>query len=143
MLLVTFVHVRRFAGQKRAAQHLDSILYCFGEPGDSACSKVVRDYYWDVIEAPVGANGVRSLTLSSADRRSLERRRLLEDKMNMLDICDCIYAQETGPVAGTADVRSSRTWQRSGVWVFDPDLSEELDRYWVYSGWKNDKLGQS
>lgn len=142
MLLVTFVHVRRFAGQKRAAQQLDSILYCFGEPGDSVCSKVVRDYYWDVKEAPIEANGVRSLTLSSADRRSLESRRLLGDKMNMLDICDCIYAQETGPVTGTADVRSSRTWQRSGVWVLDPDLSEELNRYWIYSGWKNDKLGQ-
>jgi hypothetical protein len=131
MLLVTFVHVRRFAGQKRAALQLDSILHCFGDPGDSACGNVVRGYYWDLREAAVGADGVRSLTLSSKARRSLKNMKLLENRINALDICDCIFAQETGPVAGTrTDVRSSRRWQRSGVWVFDPELSDDLHHYW-------------
>jgi hypothetical protein len=134
MLLVTFVHVRRFAGQKRAALQLDSVLYCFGDPGDSACGNVVRGYYWDLREAAVGADGVRSLTLSSKDRRSLKNMKLLGNKINALDICDCIFAQETGPAAGTrTDVRSSRRWQRSGVWVFDPELSDDLHHYWFDS----------
>jgi len=138
MLLVTFVHVRRFAGQRRAALQLDSILYCFGDPGDSACGNVVRGYYWDLKEAPIGANGVRSLSLSSKERRSLKSMKLLGNEINVLDVCDCIFAQETGPVAGSqADVRSSRKWQRSGIWVFDPKLSEDLDRYWVYSAWRS------
>jgi hypothetical protein len=144
MLLVTFVHVRRFAGQKRAALQLDSILCCFGDPGDSACGNVVRGYYWDLKKAPFGAGGLRSLTLSSKARRSLKNMKLLGNKINVLDICDSIFAQETGPGAGTrADVRSSRKWQRSGIWVFDRDLSEELNRYWVYSAWVNNELGPS
>lgn len=134
MLLVTFVHVRRFAGQKRAALQLDSILYCFGDPEDSACGNVVRGYWWDLKDAAVGADGVRSLTLSSKDRRSLKNMKLLGNEINTLDICDCIFAQETSPVAGTpVDVRSSRRWRRSGIWVFDSELSDDLHHYWLGS----------
>ena len=143
MLLVTLVHVRRFAGQRRAAQQLDSILYCFGDPDDSACANVVRKHYWKLKDAVIGAGGLRSLTLSSKDRRSLKNMKLLENEINVLDICDCLFAQETGPAAGNqSDVRSSRKWQRSGVWVLDHDLPEDLNHYWVYSSWRNDEVFQ-
>jgi hypothetical protein len=60
--------------------------------------------------------------------------KLLERKINVLDICDCVFARETGPAAGSrADVRSSQTWQRTGTWVFDPELSEDLNQYWLGS----------
>jgi hypothetical protein len=134
MLMVTLVHIRRFAGQRRAALQLDSVLYCFGDPGDSACGNAVRGYYWDLKEAAVGSGGIRSLSLASKVRRSLKSMTLLENKINVLDVCDCLFAQETGPLAGSrADVRSSRTWQRSGVWVFDAELPQDLNQYWFGS----------
>lgn len=135
MLMVTLVHIRRFAGQRRAALQLDAVLYCFGDPGDSECGNVVRRYYWALKRATVGTNGLRSLSVASNERRSLKGKRLLQNEINMLDICDCIFAQETGPAAvARVDVRSSRTWARSGLWVFDPELSGELNQYWLDSG---------
>ena len=134
MLMVTLVHIRRFAGQRRAALQLDSVLYCFGDPGDSACADAVRKYYYDLKQAAAGVDGVRSLSLAAKERRSLENMKLLEEEINTLDICDCLFAQETGPAAAhRADVRSSRAWRRSGVWEFDPELSQELNQYWFSS----------
>jgi hypothetical protein len=134
MLMVTLVHIRRFAGQRRAALQLDSVLLCFGDPGDSACGDAVRGYYWDLKEAAVGTNGTRSLSLACKERRSLKNMKLLKNEINVLDVCDCIFAQETGPIAGTrADVRSSRTWQRSRLWVFDAELPQDLNQYWFGS----------
>lgn len=64
----------------------------------------------------------------------MKNMKLLGNEINTLDICDCIFAQETSPVAGTpVDVRSSRRWRRSGVWVFDSELSDDLHHYWLDS----------
>jgi hypothetical protein len=134
LLMVTLAHIRRFSGQRRASLQLDSVLVCFGEPGDSACGNAVRAYYWALHEAPIGASGQRSLRLSSRERRELKSRRLLGIDMNVLDVCDCIFSQELGSAAGLqVDVRSSQTWQRSEVWVADAKLSQELNRYWLVS----------
>jgi hypothetical protein len=138
LLMVTLAHIRRFSGQRRASLQLDSVLVCFDEPGDSACGNAVRSYYWALQEAPVGVDGQRSLRLSSRERGELKSRKLLKIDMNVLDVCDCIFSQELGSVTGLQiDVRSSRTWQRSEVWVADPKLSQELNRYWLVSSSKD------
>jgi hypothetical protein len=134
LLMVTLAHIRRFSGQRRASLQLDSVLVCFGEPGDSACGNAVRSYYWALQDAPIGADGQRSLRLSSRERRELRSRKLLKIDMNVLDVCDCIFSKELGSAAGLqVDVRSSRTWQRSEIWVADPKLSQELNHYWLVS----------
>jgi hypothetical protein len=134
VVMVTMAHIRRFSGQRRAAQQLDSVLLCFGEPGDSACADVVRAYFGKLRDTGVGADGLRSCRLSARERSALQTRTLLGGKVNMLDICDCVFSWELGPTAGrSVDVRSSRTWQRSGTWAYDPALSKELNEYWAVS----------
>jgi hypothetical protein len=134
VIMVTIVHIRRCSGQRRAAQQLDSVLLCFGDPGDSACAVVVRSYFGKLRDTAVGANGQQSCRLPARERNALQSRTLLGGKVNMLDICDCIFSWELGSTAGrSVDVRSSRTWQRSGTWVFDLPLSKELDEYWAVS----------
>jgi hypothetical protein len=134
VVMVTIAHIRRFSGQRRAAQQLDSVLLCFGEPGDSACADVIRSYFGKLRDTSAGANGQRPYRLSARERSALQSRTLLSGKVDMLDICDCIFSWELGHTAGrSVDVRSPRTWQRSETWVFDPPLSKELNEYWVGS----------
>lgn len=134
LLMVTMAHVRRFSGQRRASLQLDSIFFCFGDPGDSACADIVRKYYWALKEAPVGPDGQRSMRLPPRERMKLKSETLLNGELNALDVCDCIFAKELGSGAGLQiDVRSSRTWRRSEVWGFDPPLSDELNHYWLVS----------
>lgn len=134
VVMVIMTHIRRFSGQRRAAKQVDAVLYCFGDPGDAECSNVVRHQYYELTETSLGADGRRSCRLSTPGRNELQKRTLLHGQLNFLDVCDCVFSQELGPTAGQlVDVRSPRTWQRSHVWVVDPPLAEDLDRYYGVS----------
>lgn len=137
VVMVTLVHIRHFSGQKRAARQLDSVLECFGETPESTCANVVSTYFHNLNKRSVVVNGRRVLQVPSRERRDLDRQQLFvgqEGRLSVLDVCDCIFSVELGDENDQdVDVRSSRTWQRSGTWVLDPPLSRELNRFWFAS----------